>query len=70
VLFFVFSIIIEVGFRFIAAGETAFNEPQNIITNEEFKKRVTGGEKLCILDDLVLDISKFKDEHPGGTFVL
>ena len=28
------------------------------------------GEKLVILDNMVLDISKFMEEHPGGRFSL
>ena len=29
---------------------------------------VANGQKLVILDDLILDISQFMFEHPGGTF--
>ena len=32
--------------------------------------RVQKGESLVILDDLVLDVSKYASEHPGGTFLL
>ena len=28
------------------------------------------GEKLVILDNYVLDISKFRFEHPGGQFLI
>jgi hypothetical protein len=41
-----------------------------IILRSDFKKRVAGGEQLVIVDDLVLDISKFKLSHPGGKFSL
>ena len=37
---------------------------------DEFRKRVEGGEKLVILDDLVLDVSKFAPNHPGGKFAI
>jgi hypothetical protein len=37
---------------------------------EEFNERVSQGEQLVLLDDLVLDISSFKHEHPGGEFLL
>jgi cytochrome b involved in lipid metabolism len=40
------------------------------MTREEFAERVTDGEQLVILDDMVLDVSKFKPNHPGGKFVL
>lgn len=29
---------------------------------------VANGQKLVILDDLILDVGKFMHEHPGGTF--
>lgn len=38
------------------------------LTVEEFKKRVANGEDLVILDDMVLNVSWFKTEHPGGQF--
>lgn len=37
-------------------------------TLEEFNARVARGEQLVILDDMVLDVTKFQWEHPGGTF--
>mmetsp|Transcript_4732 Transcript_4732/g.8088 ORF Transcript_4732/g.8088 Transcript_4732/m.8088 type:complete len:112 (+) Transcript_4732:519-854(+) len=40
------------------------------ITVAEFNKRVHSGEKLVVLDDMVLDVTKFLDEHPGGKFSL
>ena len=43
---------------------------QNKITYNEFKRRVKNGEQLVILDEYVLDISKFMYEHPGGAFSL
>ena len=29
---------------------------------------ITRGEKLVLLDDLILDVRKFRSEHPGGQF--
>ena len=37
---------------------------------EEFKQRLAEGEELAILEDLVVDLSKFKFNHPGGKFVI
>lgn len=42
----------------------------NIITLEDFDALLKKGEKLVILDDLVLDIRWFMGEHPGGLFTL
>jgi cytochrome b involved in lipid metabolism len=40
------------------------------ITLEDFEALLKKGEKLVILDDLVLDIGRFMGEHPGGLFAL
>ena len=40
------------------------------MTEEEFKERVNAGEKLVILDDLVLNVNGFANYHPGGSFVI
>ena len=38
---------------------------------EDFTKRVAvEGQKLVILDDLVLEVADFMDNHPGGRFLL
>ena len=37
---------------------------------QEFQQAIVNGRKLVILDDLVIDVAKFIDEHPGGRFVL
>ena len=41
-----------------------------IMTLEEFKKQVKIGRKLVILDDLVLDVSSYLYNHPGGQFLI
>ena len=40
------------------------------MTTNEFDKRIKQGHKLVILDDLVLDVTKFMSNHPGGQFVV
>jgi len=40
------------------------------ITELEFEQRVKNGEKLWILDDLVLDLSEYAEWHPGGRFLI
>lgn len=35
---------------------------------DEFLSKVKNGEQLVILDDMVLDVSKFQYNHPGGLF--
>lgn len=41
-----------------------------IISEDEFEERVKQGEKLVILDDLVLTIDEYGWRHPGGSFVI
>lgn len=40
------------------------------MTAQEFQLALVSGRQLVILDDLVLDVSKFIENHPGGRFVL
>lgn len=49
--------------KFTAKGRIKMKE-------EEFEERIKRGEKLCILDDLVLDISGYDTNHPGGAFLI
>ena len=37
---------------------------------KEFKNRIANGEELVVLDDLILDISNYQFNHPGGAHVL
>lgn len=48
--------------------EEQFNYPTKVITIEEFESRVIKGEKLVLVDELVLDVSEFMEDHPGGRF--
>lgn len=41
------------------------------MTLTEFNERVHGRkESLCILDDLVLDVKDYMENHPGGKFLM
>jgi len=41
------------------------------MTQEEFEVHVSKEkQKLVILDDLVLDVTQFASEHPGGRFLI
>ena len=53
-------------------GEVPFrrNMDTHTLSLHDFEARVQKGEKLVILDDLVLDVSRFMGEHPGGHFTL
>ena len=60
----------EVNYRKTMAREDPFIDTKTIITLAEFKERIAEGEMLCILDEYVLDVSKFCRNHPGGRFAI
>jgi cytochrome b involved in lipid metabolism len=41
-----------------------------LITQDEFKEKVEKGEKLVILDNLVLDVTGYSTHHPGGKYFI
>ena len=40
------------------------------MTLDEFNFRVKNGEKLLLLDDMVVELSRFAYCHPGGAFLI
>eukprot|EP00347_Sterkiella_histriomuscorum_P018114 403346733 len=70
VCFFALWLVAEIIFQIIRLQESAFKETNTIITTNEFDQRIKQGHKLVILDDLVLDVTKFMSNHPGGQFVI
>lgn len=69
-VFYGLLIVIEIIHQIFKRQETPFKTCRVFITSEEFDQRITQGEKLVLLDDLVLDVSKYCDNHPGGKFLL
>ena len=38
---------------------------------EDYEKELeNGNRKLVVLDDLVLDVTRFANSHPGGRFLI
>lgn len=62
--------ICESWYRYQWYRETPFVKPTLIMTPDDFEERLIAGEKLMILDDLVLDVGKFVNFHPGGKFLI
>lgn len=60
----------EVLFRWKRKQEDKLVAPDRIITEDEFEKMVKDGQKLCILDDIVLNLETYADMHPGGAFLI
>ena len=63
--------ILETIFQIKRQGQDEYKTAHlPVITSEEFENRVKNGQKLHLLDYMVLDLSGFYDQHPGGRFVL
>lgn len=43
---------------------------QPVISEDEFEQKIKNGERLVILDNLVLDLTNYELFHPGGKFLL
>ncbi|CDW89749.1 cytochrome b5-like heme steroid binding domain containing protein [Stylonychia lemnae] len=68
--FLLSGIFVEIMYQVYRNRESPFKKSQMKITIQDFEARVRSGQKLVLLDDLVLDISKFMESHPGGKFSL
>lgn len=69
---FFFSIFLYFEYRFQKFWweEVPYVLPAKVMTVEQFEHALEAGEKLMILDDLILDVSEFYRVHPGGKFVI
>ena len=61
-------IVFSLEFRYQQSlkSQEPFTKDVLTITLEDFNARIRNGEKLVLLDDLILDIEAFIGEHPGG----
>ena len=69
-LFFTILAIGEIVYQIRLRKTVDFVEPTAAMNAQDFEQALTNGRKLVILDTLVLDVTKFIDQHPGGRFVL
>jgi cytochrome b involved in lipid metabolism len=61
----------EILFRWTRKQEDKLVAPAGkIITEDEFEKMVKNGDKVCILDDIVLNLETYAYSHPGGAFLI
>ena len=68
--FFLFVLVGEIIYQINRQRHVPFKKVAATMTRQQFEKAVANGDKLVILDDMVLDINKFIPQHPGGKFVL
>jgi len=70
-VFYIFLLaILECQHRAWLRKEEPFVKVQKNMNIHEFEEAVASGDQLCILDEFVLDVSKFTKHHPGGQFVI
>mmetsp|Transcript_3678 Transcript_3678/g.3606 ORF Transcript_3678/g.3606 Transcript_3678/m.3606 type:complete len:189 (+) Transcript_3678:146-712(+) len=70
IVMLIMPLAVELVFQWYKRRNVIYITPMINISNEQFAIRVKQGEELLILEDLVLDISKYKYRHPGGRFSL
>lgn len=47
-----------------------FVAPETTMTIKEFEEKIKQGQKLWILDNIIVDLSQYAHLHPGGSFVM
>ena len=71
ILFFIFLIAGELRYCWkLSKNEKLLETHHKTMSREEFDDRITKGEMLVLLDDLVLNVEAFAKEHPGGRFLI
>lgn len=72
VVFFLSLIILEIRHQIFEASDVQISPKNEIgsMSRAEFDRGIKSGNKYMILDDLVLDVSEFINQHPGGKFVI
>lgn len=69
-LFFVLLLIGEIRHQLMLRKEVAFVVPDSNMTRQEFNEEIAKGTRLVLIDDIVLDVGDFVDQHPGGRFLI
>ncbi|CDW90265.1 cytochrome b5-like heme steroid binding domain containing protein [Stylonychia lemnae] len=73
-LLVVVEVLILYGFEFyiqkINSSKPTSDHIKKKISQEQFSKGILSGQQYVLLDDLVLDVSNYKLDHPGGLFLL
>lgn len=64
------TLLFEGYFQWMWRQEDPLSYPERTMTEEEFEKRVKDGEKLVILDNMVIDIGGYAYAHPGGSHLI
>jgi cytochrome b involved in lipid metabolism len=72
ILFFAIILIIEIFYRiYLSRPYKPHKIPDATLTPDEFNRKVREEKQmLVILDELVLDVTEYMENHPGGKFLL
>ncbi len=72
VVFFALLIVIEIYYQIYQWRRAKHHKiPDATMTTDEFHRRVREkSQNLVILDELVLDVTEYMENHPGGKFLL
>jgi len=72
VIFFALLVIFEIYFQLFKYWKPSpFRQPEQTMTLADFNQKVSlEQKKLVILDNLILDVGEYMDNHPGGKFLL
>ena len=62
--FFLFVLVGEIIFQINLRRHVSFKKVTATMTRHQFEQSIANNDKLVILDDMVLDISKFIPQHP------
>ena len=64
------TLSLELFYQWNWRQEDSWNYPKLAMSEDEFEKRVKEGQKLVVLDNMVLDIGGYAYAHPGGAFLI
>jgi hypothetical protein len=70
-LFWVLSILIGEALLWRRKNsEVTWKQVYETMNRDEFEESVANGTPLMLLDNLVLNVSEFINQHPGGRFLI
>ena len=69
-VFPIILITLEMIYQLFMKMDIKFKDKDEDLSQEEFQERIRAGEWLVVIDDLVLDVSKYARYHPGGMFLI
>ncbi|CDW73069.1 cytochrome b5-like heme steroid binding domain containing protein [Stylonychia lemnae] len=70
IVFFTVWAVCEITFQVQKRRIGQYDNIDRVITVQDFKERIRRGHELVILDDMVLDVSQYQFNHPGGRFTI